>query len=82
MEHIPPADVETVIRNIMTASGTVFFQISTVPDVCGGIIRQRLHLTVRPHDWWKDTFSGLGYTVTYDKQLGDASQFVVINLER
>jgi hypothetical protein len=52
MEHIPTEDVEKVIANITAAAGQVLFQIATVPDRFGATIGQRLHLTVRDHDWW------------------------------
>jgi hypothetical protein len=77
MEHIPPGQVETVIRNIMESAGTVFFQIATVPDNFGAVINQRLHLTVEPHDRWRETFTRLGYVVTFDRDIGQQSQFVV-----
>jgi hypothetical protein len=77
MEHIPPAQVALVIKNIMESAGTVFFQIATVPDNFGAVINQRLHLTVEPHDWWRETFQRLGYVVTFDRDIGQQSQFVV-----
>jgi hypothetical protein len=52
MEHIPTEDVEKVIANITASAGQVLFQIATVPDKFGATIGQRLHLTVRDHDWW------------------------------
>jgi len=53
MEHIPPHKVSAVIESIAqhTTRGA-FFQISTVPDGCGKLIGQSLHLTVRPAPWW------------------------------
>ena len=77
LEHIPPGQVETVIRNICTAAETVFFQISTVPDAFGAVINQRLHLTVEPHGWWHETFQRLGLTVTTSEDLGEISRFIV-----
>lgn len=77
LEHIPPSQVETVIRNVMSSAGTVFFQIATVPDKFGAVINQHLHLTVEPHDWWAETFQKLGYAVTWDANRGVQSQFVV-----
>jgi len=77
MEHIPPDQVETVIRNIMTSAGTVFFQIATVPDAFGAVINQRLHLTVQPHAWWADLFIRLGFAVTWQADQGHQSQFVI-----
>jgi len=77
MEHIPPDDVETVIKNIMNAADKVFFQISTIDDVCGGVIDQPLHLTVKPHNWWKELFIRLGYEVEFAENHGIASLFYV-----
>lgn len=77
MEHIPPEDVVKVIGNIMTSARNVFFQISTVPDMAGAAINQRLHLTVMPHGWWHDLFTQMGYTVAFHREGPDASQFLV-----
>jgi hypothetical protein len=77
MEHIPPAQVELVIRNIMGSAETVFFQIATVPDNFGAVINQSLHLTVEPHAWWRGMFDSLGLRVEWDADLGQQSQFVV-----
>lgn len=78
MEHIPTCDVENVIRNIMNAANTVFFQISTVPDSMGAEIGQDLHLTVKPHDWWKNIFNSLGFVISYEECLSNSSIFVII----
>lgn len=77
MEHIAPENVEKVINNIMNVAKTTFFQISTVPDNMGSIIGQQLHLTVRPHSWWKDTFAKIGYSVQWEKEQDVSSMFVV-----
>lgn len=77
MEHIPPCDVEKVVNNIMAASKTVFFQISTVPDNMGALINQHLHLTVQPHRWWKELFERNIYAVKWEEERPDASLFVV-----
>lgn len=77
MEHISPENVETVISNIMGCVKTAFFQISTVPDNMGAIIGQQLHLTVRPHDWWRSTIEDLGYIVEWERSQDIASMFVV-----
>ena len=68
MEHIPPADVEAVISNIMAASPKVFFQISTVADQMGDIIQRPLHLTVKPGWWWQQTFERLGLHVAWSRE--------------
>jgi hypothetical protein len=77
LEHIPPGDVDTVIRNIMAAAGKVFFQISTVPDRYGSAIGQVLHLTVKPHEWWFERFSE--YRVAWQEEAEISSCFYVIN---
>jgi hypothetical protein len=60
MEHIPPEDVDTVLRNIFANTKKVFFQISTVPDHMGQLIGQHLHLTVKDFDWWSEKLSSYG----------------------
>lgn len=77
MEHIPPADVERVIQNVMACVPMAFFQISTVPDMAGAIINQCLHLTVEPHAWWHGVFERLGFEVTWDKNYPGLSQFLI-----
>lgn len=79
MEHIPTDDVVKVIRNITASADTVFFQISTVPDVMGELINQPLHLTVKPHEWWKEQFEKLGLLVTWDDRTPISSSFIVKN---
>jgi len=76
MEHIPPADVETVVQNILNTADSVFFQISTVPDVMGALIGQDLHLTVKPHAWWAELLAKYG-AVSWELDAGEASMFVV-----
>lgn len=80
MEHIPTKDVEGVIRNILASAKTVFFQISTVPDINGAMIGTPLHLTVKPHDWWLNLFQSIGYVVTWQQEQDAASLFVVRNI--
>lgn len=53
MEHIPLDRVGEVLDNISrSVSQRVFFSISTINDVFGNAIGERLHLTVRPANWW------------------------------
>jgi hypothetical protein len=75
MEHIPPKDVSLVIENIMASAENVFFLISTIQDKWGEMIGCELHLTVKPHAWWKAMFDK--YQVTYEQDLGIASLFIV-----
>jgi len=77
MEHIPPELVGTVIRNIMDSASKVFFQISTVDDRMGTLIGQHLHLTVKPHAWWREKFESLGYFVSWQEMQDIASSFLV-----
>jgi SAM-dependent methyltransferase len=76
LEHIPTDKVEAVLRNVTDAAETVFFQISTVPDRMGDLIGQTLHLTVRPHVWWKARLAALG-EVTWEYAAEESSLFVV-----
>ena len=71
MEHIPPDDVETVITNIMSSAKNVFFQICTTIENCGELIGQELHLTVEDHQWWKNKFLSMGYTVSWEKRIDE-----------
>lgn len=77
MEHIPTEDVLLVIENIMEAAKTVFFQISTVPDVKGKTINHTLHLTVKPHDWWQEMFDSSGYQIAWERKEEIQSSFLV-----
>ena len=77
MEHIPTKDVETVIRNILNSAKTVFFQISTIEDSMGELIDQPLHLTVKPHSWWRDLFTSLGYEILWNDSNEINALFVV-----
>lgn len=79
LEHIPPADVEAVICNLMQAAQSVFFQISTRPDHMGALIGQDLHLTLRSPTEWRDLFTGLGYLVQWEEAHPDAALFLVTN---
>lgn len=77
MEHIPTDDVHTVVRNIMNSASKVFFQISTVVDAFGDVIGQRLHRTVKPHDWWTDMFQSLDLEIIWQDEKDNASCFFV-----
>lgn len=77
MEHIPTEDVSLVVNNIMRSAPTVFFQIGTVPDTMGKLIGQQLHMTVQPHDWWKELFDRLGYSIGWSLEQDHCSSFLV-----
>lgn len=53
LEHIPPEQVDGVLAGIAKRIETsAFFKISTLPDSCGKLIGETLHMTVRPVGWW------------------------------
>lgn len=55
MEHIPTDKVEMVLMNIAKACHKgCYFQISLVDDDFGALIDDKLHMTVKPSDWWLD----------------------------
>jgi SAM-dependent methyltransferase len=56
MEHIPPSEVDKVLRNIFAAAPHVFFQISCQEDNCGKMIDEELHLTIQTYEWWIKKF--------------------------
>jgi 2-polyprenyl-3-methyl-5-hydroxy-6-metoxy-1,4-benzoquinol methylase len=57
MEHIPDAQVDRVIGNVLRAAQHVFFSISTTEDSCGALIDETLHMTIRPYAWWLEQFA-------------------------
>jgi hypothetical protein len=72
MEHIAPADVKAVLRNILASAQHVFFGISTVPDQMGALIGEQLHLTVEPMAWWVKQLTDLGAVIHWTKELDGA----------
>lgn len=77
MEHIPPEDVDTVLDHALHACQHVFFQISTVDDVCGALIGHPLHLTVKPYEWWLKKFNQRDCVVHWSRDVGNACMFYV-----
>lgn len=76
MEHIPPEDVDSVIQNILNAADTVFFQISTLPDDYGQVlVGEELHLTVKPHAWWREKF--LFRRIIWEEETESLASFLV-----
>lgn len=80
MEHIPTADVERVLENVLAAADTVYFQIATVEDAFGQVIGETLHLTVRPHAWWKSLLASRA-RVIWEAEEPYASRFLVQSLK-
>lgn len=54
MEHIPPEHVDGALVCISRSATKVFFSIAFDHDVCGTLIGEPLHLTVRPAAWWTE----------------------------
>lgn len=77
MEHLPPESVDSVIKNILDSATLVFFQISCVDDVMGYLVGAPLHLTVKPHSWWKEQFEQNGAKVLWSEDLKESCQFYV-----
>lgn len=78
MEHIPPEDVDKVLHNILDAAQSVFFRISTTPDVMGPrYLKQHLHLTVQDYSWWAKKFIEHDCTILHSEDLGGAVDFYV-----
>lgn len=75
MEHIPTDKVAQVIGNIANSVEKAFFQISTVDDSLGALIDEPLHLTVKPHSWWRGLFSA--YEIEFESDQGDSSLFLI-----
>lgn len=77
MEHIPPQDVDRVLRNILKAAQHVFFQISCTDDVCGALIGEPLHLSVHPYAWWLNKLQELDCTIHWSRDDGHTCMFYV-----
>jgi hypothetical protein len=67
MEHIPPEKVSVVLTNILLSAQHVFFAIALTDDVCGTLIGEPLHLTVRPAAWWLEQLTALGALVHWSE---------------
>ena len=78
MEHIPEDDVDRVLENILNAAQSVFFRISTVPDVMGPqYLKTHLHLTVKDYSWWAKKFIEHDCTILHSEDLEGAVDFYV-----
>jgi len=56
LEHIPEADVDVAIKELVRVSNKyIFSTISTVPAVCCPELK--LHETVKPVEWWDEKWS-------------------------
>ena len=77
LEHINPENVDKVLDNCLAACKHVFFQISTVDDVMGGLIGHPLHLTVKPYSWWLQKFRDRNCLIHWSKEDPQACMFYV-----
>lgn len=80
MEHIPPEQVDDVLKNILGSCNKVFFQISLVPDGYGVLIGETLHLSVHPYDWWLGKLNSLG-KVIWSKDDGSSAMYYFNHLK-
>ena len=79
MEHVPEPDVKNTLQNILSAAQVVFFQVCTAPDHMGALIGETLHVTVKPHAWWREQLEQLQCTFFHEAERGVESIFVVSN---
>lgn len=70
MEHIPPGDVDIVLKHILGAAEHVFFQISCTDDSCGVLVGHALHLTVQPYEWWLKKLQERNAVIHWSKDYG------------
>lgn len=69
LEHIPTEYVGLSITRIQEACNETFFSVGLSIDSYGDLIKDTLHLTVRPYLWWREFLKEFG-TVTDARDLG------------
>ena len=77
MEHIPTDRIDAALTNIIKAAERIFFQISTEPDDFGRLIDEPLHLTVRPHAWWREKLLSHGLEIEWEEETPISALFYV-----
>lgn len=77
MEHIPTANVDTVLGNILRATDSCFFSVCTRPDAGGKLIDEVLHLTQQPYAWWLQKFAQQRCEVRWSEHRGFDARFWV-----
>jgi len=77
MEHIPPAEVDLVLSNILQSAAHVFFQIAGDLDNCGALCDEDLHLTVESYEWWTKKLRDHNAVIHWSRKSdeGEAYQF-------
>lgn len=66
-EHIPPHQVDSVLKNITAAAEHVFFQISCTEDDGGALIGHPLTLSLHDYGWWLAKLQSLGCVVHWSQ---------------
>ncbi len=67
MEHIPEEHIDAVLDNAARIAGRGgMFQIAHFEDGFGNMIGERLHLTVRPAEWWQPKIRARWPRATWD----------------
>jgi len=79
MEHIRPHHVDQVIENCLSACQHVFFQISTVDDICGVLVGHKLHLSVHPYEWWLKKLKDHKCVIHWSNKTDNTCLFYVSN---
>lgn len=77
LEHIPEGDVDKVLDNLIEATPRLFLSIGTTEDLCGALIEQTLHHTVRPHAWWREKLAQRGRVVFEHDGLAQSIFYIV-----
>jgi SAM-dependent methyltransferase len=77
MEHVPPEQVNLVLKNILRSARHVFFSIATEPDNLGVLIGEQLHMTVQPYEWWLERFRKLHCSIHWSHKMPGNALFYV-----
>ena len=60
LEHIPTEYVALSIFRMLQACPEIFFSIGLDYDTYGALIKDQLHLTVKPYVWWREFLKEFG----------------------
>lgn len=77
LEHIEEADLPAVLATIKSACTQAMLHVSLIEDVGGDLLGQRLHVTVRPADWWLELLSRCGIEVLWQYTTADSLLCVI-----
>lgn len=76
MEHLPTEWIGQALRCMSSKVRNCFFSISGNPDGWGQHIGERLHLTVKPAEWWIQEISNFWRSVERINQSDSIFEFV------